>query len=101
MSNECQTVFQTVTDQNSQVYVEINREKVNITESFDVLIKNVPTEDFHIENYLNSFGQVSQKNLNIAEPGVDFEPINQLVKFLPSETSKVNLKTNKVKILFV
>lgn len=95
MNNECKTIYQTVTDQNNKVYVEIFRKKVSISESFNVLIQNVPTEDFHIENYLNSFGQESPKILKLAEPGVDFYPVNELVKFLPGETSKVILNFSK------
>ncbi|RNA35735.1 extracellular matrix FRAS1, partial [Brachionus plicatilis] len=88
LADECKTKYQSVTEPNSQVYVEIAREKINIAEAFSVLVQNVPTDEHYIKNYFNTNGQISGKNLSIAESGLDYAPIKEFVKFLPGEISK-------------
>lgn len=91
MADECKTKYQSVTEPNSQVYVEIAREKINIAEAFSVLVQNVPTDEHYIKNYFNTNGQISGKNLSIAESGLDYAPIKEFVNFLPGEISKVKI----------
>ncbi|CAF0709362.1 unnamed protein product [Brachionus calyciflorus] len=108
LDDDCKVVYHTVNDNDGRVLIEITREKTNLSDSFDVLIQNIPTNDIYIKSYLNTLPEssISQaKNLTIAEPKIDYEQINQRIQFLPGDITKkifINiLKFEKLKMFTI
>jgi hypothetical protein len=105
----------------------LTREKSNLLESLDVKISTVQSSQEHIKNYFDSYkkSQMNEiiddnqnglvfssekennftksfitvpSNISLAIPNEDYVPINEIIKFLPGEFTKVNISQKIKKI---
>lgn len=89
--NNCKTEFYTVTKTRlDKIYVEISRDYM-VNQTVDVLIKTIKTDQVYMKSYLSNYlktGHPNASNISMAVPYEDYEPLSQVIKFLPGETNK-------------
>ena len=89
-----------------------------MNETLEILIENIQTIDIYMRNFLMSIGGDDQdynsvlangaskttsylgKNVTVAVPNIDYEPIKKIVKLMPGEVSKkvhINILTDSTR----
>lgn len=116
--NDCNTLYHTVSDHSTKASIEVTRENVIVVnETLEILVENIVTSDVYLKNFLISIGEgradfvdseinkhayyedfnsISRsnnqaywgKNVSVAIPNVDYEPIKKIIKFMPGEVTK-------------